>query len=182
MADVSPRISEEEIAAGVERLAEEIAAAHPPGPAPPPVLIVLLKGAFVFAADLVRALHRHGLRPQIDFLSLASYGAGTKSRGVVDVRAEPTTDLTGRMVLVIDDILDSGRSLDEARRLLLARGAASIETCVLLDKPSRRVVACEGDYVGFRVANEFLVGYGIDWAESYRHLPWIGAVVGAGDS
>lgn len=176
MAKVTARYSAERIAAAVDRMAAAIAARRDAAATEALLMVALLKGAFVFAADLVRALDRHGVATEVDFLSLASYGAGTRSSGNVHVRGDLSIDVRGRDVLLVDDILDSGRSLELACRLLRERGAANVTTCVLLDKPSRRVVAIGADHVGFEVPDAFVVGYGIDWAERYRHLPWIGVV------
>jgi hypoxanthine phosphoribosyltransferase len=177
VAEIDVRFDEARIAQRIAELADEIAPDYSSrSDAPPPILVVLLKGAFVFAADLVRELDRRGVHPEVDFLSVSSYGDGTESSGVVRLRSEPSAVLEGRRVLLVDDILDTGRSLDHARRLLAERGAVEVRTCVLLDKPSRRAVACEADHVGFHVPDEFLVGYGIDHAERYRHLPYLGVV------
>ncbi len=169
-------ISAERIAERVRELATEIARRWPPAPEATFLMVVCLKGAFVFAADLVRALDAEGVRPEVDFLVASSYGDGTESRGVVTLRVDASADPRGRDVLLVDDILDTGRSLAHVAAHLLARGAASVGTCVLLDKPGRRAVPFAADFVGFEVGTGFLVGYGIDWAERYRHLPYVGVV------
>ena len=169
-------ISAERIARRVEELADEIAHS-PEGREGGPVLVLaVLKGAFMFAGDLVRALDRAGLAPQIDFLTLSSYGDGTVSSGTIRVASTPRAPLEGRHVLLVDDILDSGRSLAYARDFVASAGAASVRTCVLLDKPSRRVVDVAADHVGFEIEDRFVVGYGVDFAEQFRHLPFIGVV------
>ena len=160
------------IAARVRRLAREIATDL----GPDFLMVVVLKGAFVFAADLARALHAEGARPRLGFLVLSSYGAGTCSAGSIHVLGEMLDDVAGRGVLVIDDILDTGLTLAHARDRLLAHGAAGVRTCVLVDKPARREIPIEADYVGFDVGERFVVGYGIDHAERYRELPYLGVL------
>jgi hypoxanthine phosphoribosyltransferase len=172
----SPRrltlFSTEEIGSKVESLARAIAASSPADL----VIIAILKGSFVFAADLIRALHREGLRPEIDFIFLASYGAGTISRGEVRILRDVEIALAGRDVVIVDDILDSGRTLHFAKTLLAERGAKSVKTCVLIDKQVPRVAAIAPDFVGFQCPPMFVVGYGMDLAHCYRELPFIGAV------
>ncbi len=163
------------IAARVRRLAREIAADL----GPDFLMVVVLKGAFVFAADLARALHAEGARPRVGFLVLSSYGAGTCSAGRVNVLGEMLDDVAGRGVLVVEDILDTGLTLAHARDRLLAHGAAGVRTCVLVDKPARREIPIEADYVGFDVGERFVVGYGIDHAERYRELPYLGVLADA---
>ncbi len=142
------------------------------------VLVVsILKGSFVFAADLIRALHHEGISPQVDFISLASYHAGTVSSGNVTVLRDLETDVSGRDVLIVDDILESGRTLAYTRDLMLTRGARRAEIVVLLDKSGKRVVPLEADFVGFDCPDKFVVGYGMDMAHSFRELPFIGHVV-----
>ncbi len=139
-------------------------------------VVVILKGSFVFAADLIRAMHRAGLTPLVDFMTLSSYGAGIESSGEVRLTRDITDDVAGRRVLIVDDIVESGRTLVFARDALLARGAAEVRTCLLLDKQSRRVVGFRPDYVGFPIGDRFVVGYGLDLAHAYRGLPYIGVV------
>jgi hypoxanthine phosphoribosyltransferase len=171
VADVTKLFDEGRIARRVDELAAEIASSLPREL----LLVVVLKGGFVFAADLMRALDRLGRVPRVDFLRLSSYGPSQQSSGSVQIDG-PAPDVAGRDVLLVDDIVDTGRSLVVARKLLLERGASSVATCVLLDKPSRREVEVEADFVGFSIEDVFVVGYGIDFAEQYRHLPWIGRV------
>jgi hypoxanthine phosphoribosyltransferase len=160
---------EQAIAARVGDLARRIAAA-----APTDLLLVgVLKGAFVFVADLVRALDRLGVTPEVEFMRLSSYGRSRESAGSVRLLGEPPAAISGRTVLVVDDIADTGVSLDFARRFFVERGAAQVLTCVLLDKPSRRRVAFVPEFVGFVVDDVFVVGYGLDDAERYRHLPYL---------
>ncbi len=160
------------IAARVDGLAREIAAAMPPDL----TMVVVLKGAFVFAADLFRALGKAGCRPRLECLQLRSYGSGTVSSGVVELVGAVPGGLEGRSVLLVDDIADSGRSLAKARQCLLDAGAAEVRICALLDKPSRREVPIPLDFIGFTVEDVFVVGYGIDHAENHRELPFIGWV------
>lgn len=162
----------EDIAARVDLLADEIARVLPESF----TLVGLLKGAFVFTADLVRSLDRAGRRPRIEFMRVASYGQATESSGIVSLMGEPPEAIRGSVVLLVDDIQDTGRTLRFTKQFLLDRGAAWVWTCALLDKPARREVDSTPDFVGFTIPDVFIVGYGIDWAERYRHLPFIGAV------
>ena len=170
---IKPLFSAERIADRIEALAGEIAASVPRDF----VVVAILKGSFVFAADLIRALHRQGLKPEIDFLSLASYGRGTVSGGEVRIVRDIQTDPAGRDVVILDDILDSGRTLRFAKALIEERGAASVKTCVLLDKQVERAAPIAPDFLGFRCPSVFVVGYGMDLAHRYRELPFIGEVV-----
>ena len=140
------------------------------------VMIGILRGSFMFLADLVRDLYRHDVHPKIDFLTLESYGSGTVSSGVVKVTKDITVDVAGCEVVLIDDILDSGRTLSFARNLVVEKGAKSVKTCSLLDKPSQRVVPLTCDFIGFEIENEFVVGYGLDYDNHYRELPYIAKV------
>lgn len=134
-------------------------------------VITILKGGFVFAADLLRALSLQGLRPGVDFMSLSSYGSGTSSSREVKMGLEPSLPLRGKRILLIDDILDTGLTLQAAVRLLTERGASEVRPCVLLDKPSRRDVPIAAVYTGFQIANVFVVGYGLDFDNRFRELP-----------
>lgn len=140
------------------------------------VLVALLKGSFVFAADLVRALHLAGCRPQIDFMTLSSYGGNKASGGSVQVERGLSEEVAGKRVVLVDDILESGRTLDYARRVLAERGVASVHVAVLLEKPGKRVLELSADFVGFTVPDRFVVGYGLDYASYYRELPFIGVL------
>jgi len=141
------------------------------------LVVAILKGSFVFAADLLRAMHRAGLSPEVDFLTRASYREATRSAGTVDIVRDIETDVDGRDVLIVDDILESGRTLAFARDLILARGARRVLTCVLLDKPVERAVPISADFTAFECPNEFVVGYGMDLAHRFRELPFVGRVV-----
>lgn len=163
---------EARVAGRVRELAHEIAIGMPREF----TLVGLLKGAFVFTADLVRALDREGCRPRVEFLQVSSYGTGTESSGRVKVIGGMPGSIEGQEVLLVDDIQDTGRTLAFTRQMLLDNGAARVRICALLDKPSRRVVEIETDLTGFVIDDVFVVGYGIDYAERYRHLPFIGVV------
>jgi hypoxanthine phosphoribosyltransferase len=140
------------------------------------VIVGLLVGSFVFVADFIRALYRRGCNPGVEFIRLSSYGLGKESSGDVRLIGGLELDLAGRAVLLVDDIVDTGRTLLYARNLLCQSGVSSILTCALVDKPSRREVAIDLDLVGFTIPDVFIVGYGIDYAHQYRHLPFIGAI------
>ena len=140
------------------------------------LVVAILKGSFVFAADLIRALHRAGVQPEIDFMSLASYGTGRESSGRITVQRDIADEVTGRDVLLIDDILESGRTLNFAKQMLLDRGANSVRVCILLDKPGKRAANLKADYAGFVCPDLFVVGYGLDFANLHRELPYIGHV------
>jgi hypoxanthine phosphoribosyltransferase len=157
----------------IATLARRIAADHPGGDLE---VVGILRGSFMFLADLARALHRRGARVGIDFVALESYGSGTESSGSVRCTRDLSIDVRGRRVLLVDDILDTGRTLSFAAGMVAGRGAASVRTCVLLDKPARRVVPFHADYVGFTVDDIFVVGYGLDIDHRCRELPFIASV------
>jgi hypoxanthine phosphoribosyltransferase len=163
---------ESEISARVEELARAAAPCLPDNF----VVVGLLVGSFVFVADLVRAFYRIGRNPSVEFMRLNSYGIGRESSGLVRLIGEFELDLSGRAVLLVDDIVDTGRTLLYARDLLRDKRASSILTCALVDKPSRREVLIEVDFVGFTIPDVFIVGYGIDYAHEYRHLPFIAKI------
>lgn len=140
------------------------------------VMLGILRGSFIFLADLVRGFEQHQIHPRIDFITLSSYGSGTRSSGTVKITHDTDVDLTGADVVVVDDILDSGRTLAFARDLFLKRGAHSVRTCVMLNKQTERAVVMEADYVGFPVEDVFVVGYGLDYDNYYRELPYIAEV------
>ena len=167
--------SEAEIAARIAEIAADIARHRPHR-----LLVVpVLKGSFVFADDLIRAMHRVGLSPEVDFMMLASYRASTRSSGHVEVLRDIETDVRGRDVLLIDDILETGRTLAYAKDLLAARGAASVTTAVLLEKPGHLAAAIAADFRGFVCPDKFVVGYGMDMAHQFRELPFVGHVTRA---
>lgn len=160
------------IAARVEEIAKEILAAQPREL----LVIAILRGSFIFAADLVRALHRAGLAPSVEFMQLASYHSGMASSGQVTVIKDIDNKVDERDVLLIDDILESGRTLAFAKDLLSARGARRVMTAVLIEKPVKRAVQFTADFVGFEAPDKFLVGYGMDVAHKFRELPFVGMV------
>lgn len=136
-------------------------------------LVSVLKGSLVFMADLMRAID---IPCSIDFLSVSSYGAGTSTTGEVRVLKDLDTPLEGKDVLVVEDILDSGKTLSFLLKTLQARHPRSLRLCTLFDKPDRRQVSIAADYVGLQVPDEFIVGYGLDYAEKYRNLPYVGVL------
>lgn len=164
--------SAEQIAARNVELASEIAAAGYNN-----LLVVsILKGSFVFAADLIRALHVVGMAPEVEFMSLSSYKAGTTSSGKVKLVRDIESDVKGRDVLLIDDILESGRTLSFARKLMEKRGARRVGSAVLLDKPGKLAQPFKSDHVGFVCPDLFVVGYGMDVGHAFRELPYVGVV------
>lgn len=140
------------------------------------IVVAVLRGSFIFAADLLRAMHRAGMAPQVEFMQLSSYREGTVSSGQVAITKDIEGDVRGRDVLIIDDILESGRTLAFAKDLLMARGARRVLTAVLIEKPGHRAVQFDADFIGFESPDLFLVGYGMDVAHSYRELPFVGVV------
>lgn len=168
---------EQTIARRCEELAAEIAA-----DAPKDLLVVaVLKGSFMFAADLIRALHKAGLAPQVEFIHLSSYRKGTTSSGQVDILRDVESEVRGRDVLLIDDILESGRTIVFAKDLMAARGARRVLSAVLLEKPGKRAVHIDADFVGFTCPDVFVVGYGMDVAHSFRQLPFVGVIDTSGE-
>ena len=135
------------------------------------VLISVLRGSFVFMADLCR---RIDLPCTVDFMAVSSYGAGTTSSGQVKITKDLSESIEGRDIIVVEDILDSGNTLSYLLQILQARHPASMKLCTLLDKPDRRIKPVHVDYSGFSIPDEFVVGYGLDFAEKYRNLPYIG--------
>jgi hypoxanthine phosphoribosyltransferase len=137
------------------------------------LLISVLKGSIVFMADLIRAIN---IPHEIDFMATSSYGAGTKSSGVVRILKDLNKSIEGRNVLIVEDIIDSGNTLDYLVRILQERLPASLRIVTLLDKPERREVAINVDWIGFSIPNDFVVGYGLDYNEIYRNLSYIGVL------
>ena len=170
---VKPLFSAEDIAARVEALARDIAASEPEKL----LAIIVLKGGFVFAADLVRKLSGHGVRLEIEFISLSSYGSRLETSGEVRVVRDIEVPVAGRDVLIIDDVLDSGLTLKFARDLMQTRGARRVAIAVMVDKPEGRRAEVNADYVGFTCPNYFVVGYGMDARHAYRELPYVGVLV-----
>ena len=161
-----------EIAARVDALAMGIAGRIPADF----VMVGLLKSAAVFVADLARALDRAGARPEIEFIRLSSYGLAKESSGAVQLLGEIPASIAGRPVLLVDDIVDTGRSIAYAATRLRERGIGNLWTCALLDKPQRREIEVAIDFIGFSIGNVFVAGYGTDYAGKYRHLPYIGVL------
>lgn len=138
-----------------------------------PMLISVLRGSFIFMADLMRSIT---LPCTVDFMAVSSYGAGTTSSGQVKITKDLSESIEGRDIIVVEDILDSGNTLSYLLQLLQARSPASVRLCTLLDKPSRRTKPVELHYAGFSIPDYFVVGYGLDYAEKYRNLPYIGVL------
>ena len=138
-----------------------------------PLFLGVLKGSFIFMADIVRACQ---LKSDIEFIAVSSYQNATTSSGVVQITRDLQQDITGREIVIVEDILDSGNTLAFLKSYLMAKGAKSISIVTLLDKPSRREKAVEADLSGFVVPDEFVVGYGLDYAQLYRNLPYIGVL------
>ena len=164
-------ISEHKLQARVRELGQEINATYTDEDCL--LLVCVLKGAFVFLADLMRHLE---MRHEVDFMEISSYGAGTVSSGVVRILLDLEQNIEGRHVLIVEDIIDSGRTLDYITRNLHTRRPASLRVCTLLSKPSRREIDVPLDFVGFEIPDEFVMGYGLDVAEKYRNLPFIGVL------
>jgi hypoxanthine phosphoribosyltransferase len=158
-------IARERIHDAVQRLAATIRQDYP---TTPPLVLGTLKGSFIFLADLVRAL---ALPVEITFIRLASYGAGTVSSGHIHVLQDLREDIRGREILVVEDIVDSGHTVQFLHTHLAKQTPASVRVCALLDKPQRRQVPVTIDYCGFTIPDVFVVGYGLDYQEHYRHLP-----------
>ena len=162
--------TEEQIKARVEELGKLISADFKGEDI---VVIGLLKGCFMFIADLMRAIDTN---VAVDFMVVSSYGSGVVSSGEIKVRKDYSIDIEGKNVLVIDDILDTGRTLAFVKDYLIVKSPKTIKLCTLLDKPERKTSKVEVDYVGFSVPDEFVVGYGLDYDEKYRNLPFIGVL------
>lgn len=163
-------ISEEQLQQRVRALGAQLSADYA---TLNPLLLCVLKGGFLFLADLSRALSiRHG----VDFMAISSYGNSTESSGVVRILKDLDTDITGRHILIVEDIIDTGNTLAYLLENLKVRQPASVRICALLTKPARRKVELQLDYVGFEIPDEFVIGYGLDYAEDYRNLPFIGVL------
>lgn len=165
--------SAEDIARQITEIAEEVALSELKN-----ILVVsILKGSFVFAADLIRAFHRAGMAPEVEFISVSSYGAGTQA-GELRLLRDVRSDVAGRDIILIDDILESGNTLKFTRDLMLSRGANRVAIIALLDKSMRRKTDIEADFVGFECPDKFVVGYGMDVGHAFRELPFVGVVTG----
>ena len=161
-------LSEEAIAAKVKELGAQIAKDYADKN---PLIVSVLKGSYIFMADLTRAIDTPC---NVDFMVVSSYGNGTKTTGEVQIIKDIAQPIDGRDLLIVEDILDSGVTLHYLMQILAARGANSIRLCTLLSKPERRKIDVNVDYLGFEIPDEFVVGYGLDYAEKYRNLPYIG--------
>ncbi|MBL42699.1 MAG: hypoxanthine phosphoribosyltransferase [Rhodospirillaceae bacterium] len=171
-ADIETLFSAEQIQDRVDRLAYEITQSI----GTDFLLISILKGSFVFSADLIRSLHRSGATPQIDFLTLSSYGSATESSGHVEIKKDIDEIVKNKSILLVDDILESGRTLAFAKNILSDRGALSVNLCVFLNKPGKRKVQIEANFIGFDCPDKFVVGYGLDYAHYFRELPFVGSL------
>jgi len=163
-------IDHDELAARIAALGQEIRRDHGVAPVH---FICVLKGAFLFLADLVRAMDGP---LTIDFMAVSSYGSGTSSSGEVKLVKDLDSSLEGRDVVIVEDIVDTGLTLHYLQEILLARGPKSLRTACLLSKPTRRKIDVRVDYIGFTIEDKFVVGYGLDYAERHRNLPYIGVL------
>mgnify|MGYP002514076800 CR=1 FL=1 len=163
-------ISEEELSSIVKRIGKQITEDYADKDL---LLVSILRGSVIFMADLMRAIT---VPCNIDFMAVSSYGNGTESSGRVKINKDLDNDIQGKDIIIIEDILDSGKTLYYIRDILSARKPASIKICTLFDKPERREADIKADYIGSLVPNEFIVGYGLDYAEYYRNLPFIGVL------
>lgn len=161
-------ITEQELHDRIAELGKQLAADYADKD---PIFLGVLKGVVIFFADMVRATP---IRSQFDFLVVSSYGSGTTSSGHVKMLKDVSCDIQGRHVVILEDILDSGITLEYVTKHLLEMQPSSLKICTLLDKPSRRKSSIIADYVGFTIENEFVVGYGLDYDERYRNLPYVG--------
>ncbi|HIQ61049.1 hypoxanthine phosphoribosyltransferase [Pseudoflavonifractor capillosus] len=160
--------SEEQLRQRVKELGAQITADYA---GKEPVLASVLRGSYIFMADLTRAID---LPVTVDFMAVSSYGAGTKSSGQVEIKKDLSDSIEGRDLIIVEDILDSGNTLFYLMEILKARKPASIRICTLMDKPDRRTQPIVADYVGFTIPDAFVVGYGLDYDEKYRNLPYVG--------
>jgi len=168
-------ISEEQIREKTDELAKQVAADHT-GADGGLLLVCVLKGAMMFMADFARALGRYGPPVEMEFMAVSSYGSGTTSSGVVRILKDLDRDIAGRHVVVVEDIVDSGLTLSWLMKYLQSRSPASVEVVALVRKPDAVKVNVPTRYVGFEIPNEFVVGYGLDFAERYRELPYVGVL------
>ena len=167
-------ISEEDVKSRIVALGEEITAFYQAKQINKLIVVGLLRGSFMFMADLVRALK---LPIEIEFMTTSSYGSGMTTNHDVRISKDLEGDIRGEHVLIVEDIIDTGYTLEKVREILNLREPASLAICTLLDKPSRREVQVPVEWVGFEIPDEFVVGYGIDYAQRHRHLGYIGKVI-----
>ncbi|KAB8306256.1 hypoxanthine phosphoribosyltransferase [Erwinia endophytica] len=170
---VEVMISEDEIAKRIAEMGRQITE-HYRDSGSDMVLVGLLRGSFMFMADLCRKIER---THEVDFMTASSYGSGMSTTRDVKILKDLDEDIRGKDVLIVEDIIDSGNTLSKVREILSLRQPKSLAICTLLDKPERREVDVLVEYVGFTIPDEFVVGYGIDYAQRYRHLPYVGKVV-----
>jgi hypoxanthine phosphoribosyltransferase len=168
-------ISEEQIREKTAELAKQVSADHADA-ADGILLVCVLKGAVMFMADFARALGRHGPSVEMEFMAVSSYGSGTTSSGVVRILKDLDRDITDRHVIIVEDIVDSGLTLSWLMKYLQSRQPASVEVVALFRKPDAVKVSVQTKYVGFDIPSEFVVGYGLDYAERYRELPYVGVL------
>lgn len=161
-------ITETEIQEKIKQLGEQISKDYK---GKTPVLICILKGGIVFLSDLMRNI---SIQVELDFMSLSSYGNSTKSSGVVKIKKDIDVDISNRDVIIIEDIVDSGLTLKYLNEYFKQHNSTSVKICALLDKPKAHQIDIKIDYVGFEIGNEFVVGYGLDYSQKYRNLPYIG--------
>ena len=163
-------ISSEELGQRCRQLGNEISRDYADST---PILVCILKGAYVFLADLTRCL---SIEHEVDFMAVSSYEGGTKSTGVVRIVKDLKTNITNRDVIIVEDIVDSGLTLNHLTEMLQTRGPRSIRICTLLDKAAGRIKPIDVDYRGFEIPKEFVVGYGLDYDEKFRNLPFVGVL------
>lgn len=163
-------ISEEEIKAKVKELAQKISEDYEGQEL---LLVCILKGGTVFLADLMREME---IPVEVDFMAISSYGDGTVSSGVVRILMDLETNIEGKNVLIVEDIIDTGRTIDYISEMLRSRDPASLRICTLLDKRARREVEVPLHYIGFQIPDKFVIGYGLDYGQIYRNLPFIGVL------
>ncbi|MDX8335362.1 MULTISPECIES: hypoxanthine phosphoribosyltransferase [Cetobacterium] len=168
---IEKMISEEELQVRIREVAKEIEKDYQGKDL---ICVGLLKGSIMFMADLLKSVE---LDLAMDFMKVSSYHGGTDSTGVVKILKDVDADLTGKDVLIIEDIIDTGLTLESVKKFLMTKQPKSLKVCSLLDKPSRRKVEMVGEYIGFEIPDEFVIGYGLDYDELYRNLPYIGKVV-----
>ncbi|MGM9640684.1 MAG: hypoxanthine phosphoribosyltransferase [Faecousia sp.] len=162
-------LTEEQIHSRIQELGQELAGEYE---GKHPIFVGILKGVVLFFSDMVRAIP---IDCQFDFMCVSSY-KGTQSTGTINVKMDLSADIAGRHVVILEDIIDSGLTLKHTVEYLKTKGPASVKICTLLDKPERRMADIQADYVGFTIPNEFVVGYGLDYDEAYRNLPYVGVL------
>ncbi len=163
-------VSKSELENAVETLAAKINSDYGSEPL---TLVIILKGSMIFASDLMRHLT---MPVTIDFMQVSSYGSGTVSKGFINIKKDLSSDIKGKNVLIIEDIIDSGNTLNKLKELLKERNPKSVKICTILDKPDRRVTSVEVEYSGIVIPDEFVVGYGLDYNEYFRNLPYVGVL------